>query len=490
MNKNHFYIIMIIIAVLSASVFFYLDQKGMRHDSLAAVQKEQAPASVSVFPAPDKTYYQMQLYLDVETRTLYGTTVLTTNNSSGKDLQELWFTVYPNCFRNSADTPAPPEAYYAGFNEGWLEFDSFKVNGRTAEISGQGAGLRVKPAATVLANSDLKIEMNWKVKIPRLMYRFGSKDMVYMLGNFYPTLNVLSEDGWHNSYNSGFGDPFCFHTADYQVTVNIPTGYNFVSSGKTVDAQAEDDGRETYLVQAENARDFCLLVMYDYTEIEEKIKGTTIKCYFAGQNNRPEAEQILKQTARIVDYYACQFGSYPYEELKTIFIPMQGFHGMEYSGLIFLQEGLLNSDAEKQRSEFILAHEIAHQWWYGMVGNDQLREPWLDEGLANWSAYQFLHEVEGQSLPASSSSKGMNLAKELSQMNSRQDYYLTAYRGGEAFWFGLEKQLGHEAVIKVLRHYLADYRFKIATTHDLIGIIETEAHQNMDDYIYQWFPPE
>ena len=167
---------------------------------------------------------------------------------------------------------------------------------------------------------------------------------------------------------------------------------------------------------------------------------------------------------------------------------MQGFHGMEYSGLIFLQAEMLQSTSQQQRSQFILAHEIAHQWWYGMVGNDQLQEPWLDEGLANWSAYQFLHEMQGQPLPSSAErTQPMNLNKGLAQMYSKQDYYLTAYRGGEAFWFGLEEQLGYDGAVSVLRHYLDDYRYKIATTQDLRNIIEDEADKDMDEFFKQWF---
>lgn len=490
MHKNHFYILMMLIAVLCASIFFYLDLRESWNGSLAAYQKQPKLQAEGIFPNPEQTCYQMQIYLDVETRTLYGTTLLTTKNTTGVSIRELWFTAYPNCFRNQQTTPAPPEAYYNGFNEGWMAFDSFKINGAPADISGQGSSLRVKPATMLQPDSDIKIEMNWKVLIPKVKYRFGSADMTYMLGNFYPALNVLSDDGWHNAYNSSFGDPFCFHSANYQVTINIPSGYNFVSSGETIDAQAEDNGREITLVKAENARDFCLLVMYDYTEIEEKIKNTTIKCYFPG-NQTQTAERLLNQSAQILNYYACQFGSYPYAEFKTIIVPMQGFHGMEYSGLIFLQEDMLQSAAEQQRSQFILAHEIAHQWWYGMVGNDQLKEPWLDEGLANWSAYQFLHEVQGQALPSSSrSNQAINLNKGLDQMYSRQDYYLTAYRGGEAFWFGLEREIGHDKVIKVLRRYLALYKNDIATTQDLMGIIKEEADKNMDDFFEQWFVTE
>ncbi len=490
MHRNHFYIFMILTAVLCTSIFFYFNHKDSWHISLAAIQEQPDSQSNIMFPDPKQTRYQMNLFLDVETRILYGTTTLTTRNTTAQAIREMWFTVYPNCFRNSQTTPAPPEAYYAGFSEGWMEFDSFRVNGMPAEISGKGVSLRVKPSSMLRPDSDIKIEMEWKVLIPRLEYRFGSNNTIYMLGNFYPTLNVLAQDGWHNAYNSNFGDPFCFHSADYLVTLNIPSGYNYVSTGKTTDAQAEDNGRELYLIQAENARDFCLLVMYDYTEIEQKIKNTVVKCYFPGNYKQP-AEQILKQSVRVLDYYSCKFGSYPYSEFKTVIVPMQGFHGMEYSGVIFLQDEMLQSTSQQQRSQFILAHEIAHQWWYGMVGNDQLQEPWLDEGLANWSAYQFLHEMQDQALPVpAKTNKPVNLGKSLAQMHSQQDYYLTAYRGGEVFWFELEEQLGHDKVIRVLRHYLSEYKNKIATTPELINIIKDESDENMDDFFSRWFAAE
>jgi len=80
------------------------------------------------------------------------------------------------------------------------------------------------------------------------------------------------------------------------------------------------------------------------------------------------------------------------------------------------------------------------------------------------------------------------LGKELRDMYSSQEYYRTAYAGGEAFWFGLEDQLGHDAVIKVLRRYLAEYKNRIATTHDLLDIIKLEAHKDMSKYINKWFP--
>ena len=72
-------------------------------------------------------------------------------------------------------------------------------------------------------------------------------------------------------------------------------------------------------------------------------------------------------------------------------------------------------------------------------------------------------------------------------MHSRNDYYSTAYTGGESFWWGLEQELGEEKVMQVLRRYLANYRFQIATSEDLLQVIRQEAHRDMQDYFADWF---
>lgn len=481
MNKHRFYVFAIIIGVICAAYFIYTGQKAN-----CPVASTNGQVSC-LFPNPELTAYNMGLYLDINTRTLYGSTVIDTVNSCGQTLEELYFTAYPNAFRNKAKTPAPADAYYCGFNEGWLRIDSLEVNGKSVEYQEEGVLIRALLPVTLLPDKSIKVEMTWKAKIPKLAYRYGSKAGVYMLGNFYPTLNVLSNGEWHNSYNSAYGDPFCFHVANYTVNINLPEAYDMVSTGTIISQLAEDNGRTIYWVKADKARDFCLLITYDYQELSQEVKGRDIKCY-TPSNNVDISSRIVEQSGQILDYYCNTLGSYPYSDFKVAFVPMKGFHGMEYSGLIFLREEFLNPGYyDEQKRIFTLAHEIAHQWCYAMAGNDQLREPWLDEGLANWLAYKYMHKYMGYSLPDINYQRGVNLSKQLQDMRSNQEYYRIAYEGGEAFWFGLEQELGEEMVIKVLRSYLADYKFKIASTRDLLAIIEKEAHKDMDYYFDKWF---
>ena len=480
MKKKRNYFIIILVAVLCGCGLVYWGKDGSLVASTQTVHEEVD----RIFPAPAKTLYAMQLYLDVPERTIYGESEISTENTSEGALKELWFTVYPNAFRQQQGSPAPSSAYYAGFDPGWMEIEALQVNGQIASVEGDGPSLRVVLPQEIAQGEAVNVQMQWKAKIPQVKYRFGCQDTAFLLGNFYPTLNVLGKDGWHNSYSSSFGDPFCFHMADYIVNITIPEGFTLASTGEVIARANQDDGREIYSIGAEGVRDFCLLVMYDYKEIRQKIHGVEIAAYCpAGEEANTRG--LMARAGDILHFYSCTFGTYPYEDFKLALVPMLGFHGMEYSGMVFLSEDFFSGRYSSQQ-DFVLAHEIAHQWWYGMVGNDQLQEPWLDEGLANWSARLYGEKVLGQPRPQGSV-QVKNLNRELCDMQSRQDYYSTAYTAGEAFWYGLEQELGQDTVIKVLRHYLSDNRNQIASMEDVLKAIEAETNKDMSAYIQRWF---
>lgn len=469
--------------VMAAGLFYYnnfVSPPSSASDQ--AIKVRQA----HTFPG-NKTLYQMGLYLDLPNRALRGSMALQLINNSGKTIEEIWFTAYPNAFRSAEETPAPSAAYYDGFNPGKMEFDYFKVNGKTVNYQGQGVAVRVSLGQSVAPGQPFEVETKFTTKIPRLAYRFGSKDSIFMLAYSYPILNVLDTAGWHQSYNARYGDPFCLASANYLVRLNLPDGYNFASPGTVVDALAEDNGRQSFLIKAQNIRDFSLAVMYDYKEISQQVEGSNIKCYYPAEGNGP-GHNLMQQAYEILNYYSDSFGPYPYEDLKIVFTPLKGLKSCELSGMIFLSNDMINSFNHQEYNYFFLAHEIAHQWWYALVGNDQLKEPWLDEGLANWSAYKYLAEIRGAKTPAAKTSiKNVNLSRELQDMKSGQDYNLTAYDGGAGFWFGLEKKLGKKKVKGILQDYVKECGNNIATGEDIKVIINQKTRRDMEKYYQTWF---
>lgn len=487
MSKRSFYITAVLVGVMLAAYFVCKDIVINKPDKVPALASESAsPGNDKIFPDPENTTYNMSIYLDIDSRTLYGSTLLKTSNTSGQLLDSLWFTIYPNAFRDPEHTPAPDDAYYDGFDAGWFKIDNLKVNGYDADFSIQGVSLQVNLDQDLLPGENINVEMKWQAKVPRAAYRYGSKGGIFMLGNFYPILNVYTNEEWHTSYDAVFGDPFCFNCADYIVRLNTPDSYQVAATGNIITRVAEDNGRQTHLIQAQNARDFSMAIMYGYEEIVSG-HNPAIKVYLPWGKEHL-GQKVLDESADILQYYSCQLVSYPYSEFKIVFVPMKGFHGMEYSGMIFLRDDFLGPDTDCEHSQFVLAHEIAHQWWYGIVGNDQLREPWLDEGLANWSAYKYLEDVKGKKRPEKQlESKDVNLARELQEMYSRPDYYRTAYTGGESFWFALEEQLGSEKTFKVLHRYIAENKYGIADSENLLETIKKEAGKDMNGFFFEWF---
>jgi len=489
-HRNLFLWGIIILAAVgcSAGLLYREQQAAIHKQAWIAEDKTAADKGIdAAFPLPEKTSYEMKLYFDPIRRIIYGSSLIKTINNQSQALSELWLTTYPNVFKHQEQSPAPSEAYSGQFDPGWLTIKDARINQEPALIQEGGITCRLVPAAAIASGDPLTIEMTWEVKIPRVKYRFGYHQGVFMLGHFYPVLNVLDNKGWHNSDNSSFGDPFCLSSAAYLVSIDLPQEYKIISSGQIIKKVAEDNGRELNLIQAEKVRDLGLVIAGSgYQSFSRQYNQTLVNIHLPAQY-RDSARDLAEKSADILKYYSCIFGSYPYGVLNVAFVPMLGFQGMEYSGLVLLREDILDGDFNKRRQSFLLAHEIAHQWWYALVGNDQQQEPWLDEGLANWSAYRYQQEREGLVLSPTASFGIIDLHQGIQQFKSQQDYYHIIYNGGGAFWLALEDELGQETVLKILRRYVSLYRFQIADTDDLLKLIKLETNRDMKEYFARWF---
>jgi hypothetical protein len=435
------------------------------------------------FPRADQTTYQMDLYLDAINRIVYGQSQIKTINTSGRVLGELWLAIYPQAFQDPGSSPAPSAAYAQGFSSGGIQIKQVKVNGVPSEFITEDICMKVMLPSDMLPEEELTVDISWQAEVPRVAYRYGTADGVFMLGHFYPTLNAMSDSGWCRPLNSPFGDPFCLSAASYLVRINLPQDYRLITSGELIASLALDNGRENHLIKAELVRDFSLTACSRYEKLEQAEKNITLKC-FLPPDMQAKGREIIKQAGQIVQYYNCLWGTYPYGELSVVVVPMQGFSGMEYAGVVYISEDQLDHPGVVT----LLAHEIAHQWWYGLVGNDQYDEPWLDEGLAEYSATLYINHVQGQDQAQLSPgiAKRVNLDRALPDFVSDEQYRQVAYQGGEDFWLALEQELGRDKVQKILRSYLANYKHQLVTSQDLERVINQEAHRDMSAFFAAW----
>jgi aminopeptidase N len=281
-----------------------------------------------------------------------------------------------------------------------------------------------------------------------------------------------------NTY-SYCGDPFLSDCANYSLTLELPKEYTAATSGKLISEKIVGSTKtDTFTV--ENARDFAI-VLSDKFSIEKKsVNGVEVMYYFYSDDNPTAA---LNVAAESLEYYDREFGEYVYPTLSVV---QTGFcyGGMEYTALEMISDNLSKDD-----SVYTIAHETAHQWWYEMVGSDQINCGWQDEGLAEMSSVMFFENYTDYGFTRTgiigSATKSYRafysvysqifgnadttMNRPLSAFESEYEYTNIAYNKGLILFDTLRTAIGQEKFLSALKSYYTANLYKIATYEELIS---------------------
>jgi aminopeptidase N len=254
-------------------------------------------------------------------------------------------------------------------------------------------------------------------------------------------------------------------------------------------------------VVAPLVRDFALMASRDFVTLSGEQDGTRITLYYnpglpgAGAATRAGLRMAL-DALRI---FNATFGRYPYAELDLV-QTRTSIGGMEYPGLVVLDSASWQVD--DPLFAFLVVHEIAHQWWYGLVGNDQARFPWLDEALAQYAVALYIRALEGEDAYAAALESFRTqhatfvagdhpdqLIGEPVTAYEGLAYFYTIYQKAPLFYAALEDAYGSEMVLALLRDYLAAYRYGVATPADLRASFERTLGTSLEALWAEWVMP-
>ncbi|NPV90780.1 MAG: hypothetical protein HPY50_08410 [Firmicutes bacterium] len=466
MLRRYLLPLLVIMAVAVGAFFFY------RPSAPSSAQK---PAEKGqTVPGPARSYV-IDASLQPKTRLLSGSCKVGLINEQSHDLNELFFHLYPNAFRSADRTPAPAEAYPMGFGPGGMDVLEVKVNSEVVPGQVTDTLLRVPLKNRLKPGGQVVVEVRFQVNIPLAEYRFGQFDGVTMLSSWYPVLAVADESGWKNDQYYRLGDPFYSQVADYQVNLVLPTEQVVASTGKQVREEILKDGLKLLVIKAERVRDFALVASSDFYLETLKDGELTLKGY-SRKGHEGNGRTALHAASQALRFYGEAFSyAYPYGQFSLVEVPMDGLSGMEYPMLAMINTREYGKSDLRQWWPLI-SHEVAHQWWYGLVGTDQCKEPWIDEGLAVWSSELFLRaQYRGAGVPRSTVSPPGRILRPLSEFTDHSEYYTLAYYGGSMFWESLEGRIGNEGLLKVWKALAAKYQYREVSTAEILDLIEREA---------------
>lgn len=428
--------------------------------------------------------YNILAIYEPDERTVTGTVDFDYYNSTDNELSDLKFNLYGNAFRENAKLKPVSQtyenkAYYAGKSYGGMEITGVE-NCAGWTVAGEDENiLIVNLPEPVYPDERVNVTISYTLTLAQVNHRTGVTEKTVNLGNFYPVLCAYTREGFMECPYYYCGDPFVSECANYNVTLDYPAEYTAASSGKAV-SETETNGRKKGNYKLDGARDFAFVLSKDFQVLTENADGVEVKYYYLNDNN---AQTSLSAAAESLKYFSNTFGKYSYPSLSVV---QTGFcyGGMEFPALTMIASGL-----DSDNNVYTIVHENAHQWWYAMVGSDQMNNAWQDEGLAEYSTLMFFENNPSYGFTRTglvnsatnayrayftvysqlNGEVNTSMTRNLKDYPSEFEYNNITYNKGLIMFDMLRKSVGDEKFAAGLKSYFENNKGKIASADDLCG---------------------
>jgi hypothetical protein len=372
-----------------------------------------------------KVNYTIHVSLNDTLHELIGNISMVYVNNSPDTLHELYIHLWPNAYRNNKTALVKQQIenrktglYFAKsaerggidslnflINKTHVNFQYYKKQIDIAEITLPRA---LSPGDTVV------IETPFKVKIPGDFSRMGHQGQVYQIAQWYPKPAVYDRDGWHPISYLDKGE-FYSEFGSYDVYITLPDNYIVASTGvlqsnpeeetrinrriemtksgnfyKTDQIPASSTDLKTLHFYQDSIHDFAwfadkrYLILKKTIVLERSHKSVDLYTYFipADASNWENATQSISKT---IQFYSKRLGDYPYARCSVVEGSLKAGSGMEYPMIT-----LINNLGNQKLLERVIVHEVGHNWFYGMLGFNERRYPWLDEGLNSFYENEYM----------------------------------------------------------------------------------------------------
>ncbi len=486
--------------------------------------------------------YTIEVRLDPTAKILEGREILAWRNDTRVPASELWLHLYYNAWKNNNSTWMRENTLRPSRRKRKIRRDDWGYcNVKTVRVLPQGPFAAAELASqmrfaapddnnpddqTVLVvplpravrpDETIQVEIVWESKIPRTFARTGYRGNFFFLAQWFPKLGVFQADGTWNCHQFHAATEFFSDYGIYEVHMTVPTGWLVGATGVAVEVINNTDGTTTHRYRQEDVHDFAWTTSPDYREAHRRFEHPGLKPVDMRLLYQPEHEAQVDRhfhaTAAALQYYGTWYGEYPYGHI-TIIDPAygSGAGGMEYPTLFTCGTRYLNPEGGGS-PEGVTVHEAGHQFWYGLVGNNEFEHAWLDEGLNTFStartrdvAYgpasyvrRFLREffpvmirdIRRERLTEGNRLDGYRQAAHTEVQATPTYLYFPATASAISYnkttlWLAtLERTLGWETLQRILSTFFQRWKFKHPTPADFFAVANEVSGQDLTPFFDQ-----
>lgn len=437
---------------------------------------------------PGASVYHIEMTLDPGYTSLHGHEQVQYTNRESTDLNEIYFQLFPN--------QEGGESLIA----------NLKVAGKATQpvYETDKSALKVTLPAALEPGQETTLEMDFEVTVPTQtggnygLFAYASD--LLALDGFYPAIPVYDEKGWHEGKIPPNSDTTYQDASFYVVEVSAPKALILAASGIQV-SRSTHGNQQTVTFAAGPARDFYLAGSEKYVVHSQTSGETTVNVYTM-KDQKNGASSALDSATHALNDYSARFGGYPYTEFDVVSIPMEGAYGIEYPGITGINHTLFDSGTGSDGTprtvllESTVAHEIGHQWFYNLVGDDQANEPWLDEAVTQYATGLYYLDRYGESgwqgYSATWSYRWERVNREDLPVGlpagdySGKEYSAIVYGRGPLFLAALAEKMGPSTFDEFLRDYVQQNAWGIATTASFKALAESHCGCDLSPLFNEW----
>ena len=428
---------------------------------------------------PERPLYVLNVTLDYEAGVITAQQRIEFVNPTGVPIDEIKFSV-PPARRANALTFRDARIYRA---KQPLKY----------ELS--GPVLTVQLPSTLQPSKAIAITFDFSVQVPlqEIVGAIGGDDTSrgpnnLTAGHWYVVLPPYTNGAWDLPEFAPVGDPFTSELADFEVNILAPEGVTIAAGGDEV-----REGR-LWKYSLPKARVFAFAAS-PYYDVQTMTENGVSYVHYGFPRYKDTSEDVMFTAQRAVELFSRLYGPYPYKTLRIV--QTDRAQGQEYSGMIAIGAVLYRGYTGKGSRHDVIAttvHETSHQWWFNVVGNDQVRTPWLDESFARFCELKFYQTyypkdvdwwyknyIEGRRKASG------KIDQSIYDYADSAKYVEAIYRNGVEFLRAVRDQVGKDVFDDILKDYYAAETYKITTPDAFFDAVARHTDEDLRSVVKAYF---